>query len=353
MGSARRLFCAALLGSAALLPLSSGASFGQGTPHLVIATNAGAPAKTWRNVVAGPYTKATGVPVDIFECPLASTVVAQSTGHPTFNAAMVPYYAVPHLLETGKLEELTPEDIPGVKAIPERFWVLAPDGKLAGMPLFFSLYGIAYNTDMAKASDFDSWLNLLQPRFKGQISVTRPYLLAAYDLNMFAKLAGGDENNVEPGYKLIGELTNNALSVYTTMASLNSQLARGEVIAAPFYSAEVVSMKREGITNVEFMTPREGGMIVPQVMVIPKGAPDLDATKKLVSSMPEAQYQIGFAQAQWAWPMNPSVVLPDDLRKQMGGTSAEVMARNYSPDWFVVGAHLEERTHRIEQIINH
>lgn len=346
----RSVIQGSLTGAAGLLRPVAG--FGQDSPGIVIAVNAGSPAKAWRDVVAGPYTAATGVPVEIFEPPGAAAMVAQSGGHPTFNLAMVPFYAVPRLVAGGLVEEMTPDDIPGVRAVPEQFWLRTPNGKLAGVPLFFSLYGIAYNTDFSKASDFDSWLNLLQPQWKGRISVTRPFFLAVYDLNVFAKLGGGDEHNVEPGYKLIGQLAANALNVYTSMTSLQAQLVRGDVTAAPFYSSEVISMKREGVTNVEFVIPREGAMIIPQVLIMPKGARNQDAAKMLMSRIVEPKYEVGFAQAQWNWPMNTAIQLPSDLVAAMGGTSEQVMARSYNPDWAYIGTHLEERLRRIEQILN-
>ncbi len=341
---------AAMAGTGALLRPRIG--LGQAKTPVIIAVNAGSPARTMRTCLAEPYTAKTGVPVQVFEAPLAAAMLAQNTGHPPFDLARIPFYAVPPLAQRGLLEEFTPDEIPGVHAIPEQYWLRAPSGKLAGVPLFFSLYCIAYNTDLAQPSDFDSWMNLLKPEWKDRISVAQPFFLVVYDLNMYSHLAGGDERNVEPGFKLLGQLTANAQNVYSSMASVESQLGRGDIVAAPFYSSNIVAMRRAGVTNVSYVIPREGSMIIPQVMVMPKGAPNRDAARQLMSAMTEPEYMVNFAQQDGDWPLTPAATLPPPLVKELGGTTADILAHAYNPDWAYIGLHTEERVRRMEKIIN-
>ncbi len=98
-------------------------------------------------------------------------------------------------------------------------------------------------------------------------------MLAAYDLTLFAKLGGGDAAHVEPGYKFIRKLAADARSVYSSMATFESELSRGEVVAAPFYSAEITMQKRAGAPSIAFTVPKEGGLMLPYLLVLPAGAP--------------------------------------------------------------------------------
>jgi guanylate kinase len=42
---------------------------------------------------------------------------------------------------------------------------------------------------------------------------------------------------------------------------------------------------------------------------------------------------------------------PEALQRELGGSVQDMMARNVSADWYVVGSHLEERTRRVEELI--
>jgi len=321
------------------------------TPQLVIAVYAGQDAELWQRVVVDPFVKATGIDTQIFEAQIPSAAIAAADGHPQFSIAITSNYTAAQLVNKGLLELFSPDELPAVRAVPERFWPRVPGGKLMGMPVQFSMYAIAYNTDLAKAADFQSWNSLLDPRWKGQVSMTRPTIMAAYDLTLFAKLNGGDENKVDAAIPSLEKFAKNVLSVYTSMASLMSQLGRGEVVAAPFYVDEVIHLKRSGVKNIDFVIPREGGLILPYLLVVPKGAPNVDAAKRLMSAIVEPSYQLSFAEESGLLPVNPKTELSAAVRQELGGTVDELMAKNYSPDWYVVGTNLEAHTRQMEELI--
>jgi putative spermidine/putrescine transport system substrate-binding protein len=321
------------------------------TSDVTIAVYAGLAEKTWQKVLAEPMAASGGVRIKVFGSALPAASVAQAEGHPDFDIALIAAYSAPGLVKRDLVQILTPDEMPAIRKVPERLWPRTPDGKLMGMPVYYSIYGIAYNTELAKPADFQSWTNLLDARWKGQVSMSRASFVAAYDVTLFAKLNGGDEQNVEPGYRFVEKLARNVLSVYTSMASLESQLGRGEVVAAPFYSNEVKSLRRSGVSNIDITIPKEGGLMLPYLLIIPKGAAHSEAAMRVLNAVVEPKYQIGFAQEAGDWPINPEVELPDALQHELGGSVQDMMARNISADWYVVGSHLEERTHRVEELI--
>ncbi|MDQ8727997.1 extracellular solute-binding protein [Bradyrhizobium sp. LHD-71] len=333
---------------AAMLTLLSQAAFAQSPSPLVIATYAGESAKLWKRAVADPFTTESGIPTTIFESPLPSSSVASAQGQPQFHAAILGAYQVPNV--ESQIEELTPEDVPNVKEIPEKYWVRTSSGKLAGVPIYFSYLGIAYNTDLAKPADFTSWKDLAAPKWKDRISISRPVFVAAYDLTLYAKLEGGDENNVKPGIDLLSRIAGNALNVYTSMASVQAQLGRGEVVATPFYSTQIAMLRRAGVTNVDILTPKEGGLLLTYVLAIPKGAKNLEGAKRLLNAAIKPDYQLRLAEGG-IWPMNPNAKLTPELEKSLGGTLENAMARNYAPNWYTVGKANPERTRLVEDII--
>jgi len=332
----------------AALLLQATAATAQSQPPLVIASYAGESARLWQQAVAEPFTKETGMPTSIFESPLPSASVASAQGQPQFHAAIIGAYQVPNI--ESQIEQLTPDDVPNIKEIPEKYWVRTSSGKLAGVPIYFSYLGIAYNTDLAKAADFTSWNDLAARKWKDRISISRPVFVAAYDLTLYAKLAGGDENDIKPGIDLLSRIAGNALNVYTSMASVQAQLGRGEVVATPFYSTQIILLRRAGVTNVDLTTPKEGGLLLSYLLVIPKGAKNLEGAKKLLNAAIRPDYQLRLADGG-VWPINPNTKLTPELEKQMGGTLQDAMARNYAPNWYTVGKANPERTRLVEDII--
>jgi putative spermidine/putrescine transport system substrate-binding protein len=342
----------AVLGIAAGLPLMSlRRAMAQGAPQVIVATYAGLGTALWKRIVTEPFSKETGIATDVFESALPSASVAQSEGKPQFNLAVVAEYSVPSLIKRNLIELLTPDDLPGIRNVPEKLWPRTPDGKLMGMPLYFGLFGIAYNTELAKPSDFASWKSLLDPKWKGQISITRPNFLAAYDVQLYARLGGGDEHNLQPGYDFLRRLVPQTLNFYSSMASLEAQLARGEVVASAFYANEIAMLRRKGATEVAIRIPDEGGLILPYLLVLPKGAMNPDAAKRLMNAIIEPRYQAAFAEESLVWPMNDKTPLSDALRKEMGLSAEEAVAHNISLDWWTVGSNLQDETYRIEAML--
>jgi putative spermidine/putrescine transport system substrate-binding protein len=317
---------------------------------VVIATYAGSGAALWRDQVAKPFTAATGIAAQVFESPLPAASVAQAAGHPQFNLALIAAYSAPNLAKRGLIRLFDPAELPGIQAVPKRFWPTTPDGKLMGMPVYFGLYGIAYNTDLAKASDFASWNDLLDPKWTGQISITAPNFMAAYDVNLFAKLGGGDETHLDPGYAFLRKLGPQSLNVYSSMASVEAQLERGEVVAAPYYANQIAMLRRRGATGVAMVIPKEGGLITPYLLVIPTGAEDLGAAEKLLNAVIAPSYEVGFSEGSGVWPMNPATTLPPELQKSMGSADS-VMKANISLDWWTVGSNLEPVTRKIQELM--
>jgi putative spermidine/putrescine transport system substrate-binding protein len=341
-----------LLAAAAASPvLGLAPARAQEQARIIIATYAGLGSQAWRSIVTERFTRESGLKADVFESALPAASIAQAEGKPPFNLALVAAYSVPGLIRKNLIELLVPDDLSGIRNVPEKLWPRTPDGRLMGMPVYFGLFGIAYNTELAKPSDFASWKNLLDSRWKGQISITRPNFLAAYDIQLYAKLAGGNEQNLQPGYDWLRKLVPQALNVYTSMASLEAQIARGEVVAAAFYANEIAMMRRNGNTAVAMRIPDEGGLILPYLLVLPKGARDPGAAKRLMNAVIEPLYQAGFAQMSLVWPMNQNTTLPEPLRKEMGNSVDEVIARNISMDWWTIGSNLEAETRKIDRLL--
>lgn len=340
-----------LTGAAALLPApfaSRRATAAEG--RVVMASWGAGTARMWREAFTVPFAQESGIETIVAEVPDPAAAIAAAQGRPQHNVIIAASYQAANLARRGLIEELTEADLPSIAHVPEQYRLRDSDGRLLGLPIYFIYYGIAFNESLARAADFSSWHALTDSKWRGQISITRPLFLGPYDLTLYAKLNGGDEANIEPGVPMLEAVARNAISVYTSMASLQQQLSRGEVTAAPFYSGQVQVLRRRGQTDVNITLPREGGLVLSYALAIPKGAQDRATALRFLNSCINPEKQIAAAHNGYL-PLAANVTLPSALERELGMSMADVRQRNWSPNWFTVAADLDRRIRLAEQIV--
>lgn len=324
----------------------------QGKGEIVMGAWGGGTSATWKAGVAEPFTKATGIPVKINEWPDPEPQIRAQRANPQYNMAIATYFNAANLHRDGLLETFDEADFPDLKHVPDRYKMKAADGKVIGIPAYFQYYGIAVNTDLAKVSDFQSWDDLANPKWKGKLSITRPIYASTYDLVLFAKVKGGDENNIEPGLPLLKALAANAVNVYNSMAQLNTLLTRGEVTAAPYYVTRVWGLKEAGAKNVDFVLPKEGSLALPYILVVPKGAKHPEAYRAFLKASLEPAQQAKMLDLSGYIPLNTATPISAEHEAKFGMKLPALIERLYQPDWDVVARTHKERVALVEQLIS-
>ncbi len=342
----RRHLAAAALAAAALPP----AAKAQTTPRILMATWGGGVGDTWREGFAKGFTARTRIPVTINEVPDPTAQVRAQAGAPQYNAFVGTYVDAVNLHRAGLIETFDPAAFPRIAEIPPRYRLTAPDGRLLGMPVYFAYYGIAIATDQVKPAQMQSWKDLADPRWKGQLSVTRPVYASIYDLTVCAYAEGGDERNIEPGLPLFKRIAANAATVYSSMAQMNQLLTRGEIAAAPYYSTRIWGMKRDGTQGVDMVIPTEGALILPYIAMVPKGAFEQDAARQFLAYVAEPEPQAAVTDLAGYFPLNASATLSPDQVKRLGMSLDQLKSRLIQPDWFVIAADQQRRADLVEQL---
>jgi putative spermidine/putrescine transport system substrate-binding protein len=105
------------------------------------------------------------------------------------------------------------------------------------------------------------------------------------------------------------------------------------------------------VKNIDIVRPDEGGLILPYYLVIPKGAGNLAAAKRLLNAILTQPYQEGLS-VGGNWPVNPETRLPPELVRELGSSFDEAFSKNFSPDWYIVGTRQAERARQVEEIID-
>ncbi len=157
--------------------------------------------------------------------------------------------------------------------------------------------GLAYNAKMFKEKGWappTSWMDLADPKYKGKV-VFQSASASSFGLHgflMFNRIQGGDEKNVEPGFKAwpttIGP---NVLEYIPSSAKISEMIQTNEAAIFPLTPTIVAAMKTKGIP-VEYANPKEGAvtLIVGQCVIANNSEPELaqKLTEFLLSPLAQA-----------------------------------------------------------------
>ena len=326
-------------------------SLGVQAQEITMATFGGGVETTWEGAFAKPFTASTGINVKIVPVPTPEAQLRNPAARAQYNVAVVTYPQAANLLKDGLIETFTAAELPATADTNQKYLMRAKDGKLAGASPYFMYYAIALNTEQAKKGDFQSWSDLADPKWKGKIALTRPIYLSSYDIPIMAIAQGGSEKNIGPGVELLKKITRNALTQYSSIAHMNALLTRGEVAAGPYYSGRVWQMRREGALNVDIVIPKEGALMVPYIVVVPKGAKNIEVVKKWLNFVSTAQPQLRALELGGYFPLNQHAEMPPALQKEMGFSLKELLPKLHQPDWAIISAADKERTNLVEQVL--
>lgn len=122
--------------------------------------------------------------------------------------------------------------------------------------------GIAYNTKSFSIKGWappTSWRDLVDKKFAQRFttsSISGTY--GVHTLLMFARIHGGDENNIQPGFDAIRkDLAPNVLSWSSSPAQLAEMFQNGDIDVAVWGSSRAIALKKTGFP-IEFIYPSEG-----------------------------------------------------------------------------------------------
>ena len=138
-----------------------------------------------------------------------------------------------------------------------------PDGKGIGMGMVAT--GLMYNKKVFAEQGWakpDSWTDLKDAKFKGRIVF--PPLNNGYGLLatvMLARIGGGGEKNIDPGFAAMKEVARNVLVFEPSPAKMTELFQTGQGILSVWGSARYQAFADTGFP-VDFVYPREGAAVL-------------------------------------------------------------------------------------------
>lgn len=229
---------------------------------------------------------------------------------------------------------------------------LYPAARMVGdksVGIGFIATGLAYNKDVFAKNGWKapaSWQDLTDPKFKQKVvipPITNGYGLLT--LVMMAKLNGGGETNIEPGFEVMTkQVAPNVLAWEPSPGKMAQMLQTGEAALVVWGNGRVQAVVDQG-APVEFIYPKEGAVVIMVAGCVVEGAPQTKLGQQFLQHVVSAESQALLAQVVGFGPVNKSTKLAPDVAKKVVFGPEKVNAL-ISPNYDIVNAKRAEWTNR-------
>lgn len=189
----------------------------------------------------------------------------------------------------GAFEKLDPAIITNLEA-------LYPKARFSdyGVITNFGQYGIAYNpTEVNPAPT--SWLELWDEKYSGAVTTAGFDAANIELLVLMAKLNGGSEDNIDPGFAKMAELGKHITVFYSQHPQLLDLFRSGEVVMARWLRGRVDWANEQGGVTLQFAVPEEGAIGLVSTVHAVKGRPNTELAMKFINHLLAEESQKAYA----------------------------------------------------------
>ncbi len=215
-----------------------------------------------------------------------------------------------------------------------------------GPAIFFQVVGLTYNPEKIKTPP-TSWRDLWKPEYKSRAGITNlNSTLGTGFLVEVAKMFGGSESNVEPGFKALQDLKPNLAAVAANPGALATLFQQGQIDISPGNFNAIQILKARGVP-VEFVTPKEGAIAFKTSIHVVKNSPNRQLAVQLIEAAMSPEVQTRLMQSPYLIvPTNTKVKMEGEIAKVLAKDQAEMKKRFVFQDWKKIN---EQRPQWIER----
>ena len=244
------------------------------------------------------------------------------------------------LAKEGITAKLTEAELPNLKNIRDN-----AKSKQGVAPIAFSsALGFLYNKEMVKTPP-KAWADLWDPRFKKQLALfDLGSSVGVLTLIIAAKLAGGSEANIDPGFKKMLDLKANGVGFKTSGPENNNLVAQGEAGVTFALSGQTVDLKAKG-ANVDWNPPTDGAATLPQTFQVAAKSAQPELARAFADFVLSKEIQTRFANELLLAVTHKDVVLDPKVAPLVPLDNLQYF------DWDIIGAKRGEWTNRFNREI--
>jgi putative spermidine/putrescine transport system substrate-binding protein len=232
-----------------------------------------------RKCIIDPFTKQTGKTVDVV---LGSPTqwlnqIAASPGKPPLDIVYNPTETAYEAIDRGLVQKFTPETVPNAQDVLPQFQKMTDGGW--GSVHNYGAMGIIYNTETVKdppKSFKDFVAGTIAGKWKASMpSVNYPSGGLTVSVWSFAKLYGGDVNNVTPGLDMVKKMQQSGnLSFWTDPNSVLNGLKSGDIDMALYWDGRAYAFIDDGNKDFKYYSPEPGVVVAfTWIQVVKNAAP--------------------------------------------------------------------------------
>lgn len=210
------------------------------------------------------------------------------------------------------------------------------DGMAAGVSI--GMTGLAYNPKVFAEKGWPkptSWMDLANPKFKGKV-IFQSLPSSSFGLHgflMFNRIQGGNDRNVEPGFKAwpttIGP---NVLEYIPSSAKLSEMVQTGEAAIFPLTPTMVSTFKARGLP-IEYVQPKEGSVVLMTAECVIARNSEPELAQKLAEYLLSTEAQAKALQYGNYNPSNAKTKPPTEAALAEFRTLNEYMKTAVTVDW--------------------
>jgi putative spermidine/putrescine transport system substrate-binding protein len=234
---------------------------------------------------------------------------------------------------------LDPARIPAIGKLPQG--LRRPGNR--GLGFSISHVGIMYNKNLVKDPP-DSWTALWDPKWRGKVTFFDNNFMP---LVLAARLNGGNEQNIEAGFRTWGEHARNIRALPTTNDALKNILVTGEAQIAPWFGGIWKFWAAEG-APLGFVNPKEGAIAFPLYLQIVKGSTpeQIRVAEEIINELMTAENNSRDAQLTNKIPAFPTPGLAQQMDPAF---NPKVLETAIWLDWATMGQKASEWRQRWEK----
>jgi putative spermidine/putrescine transport system substrate-binding protein len=271
-----------------------------------------------RNNIIGPFEEETGASVELVlggSSDRFARLYAE-TDNPTMDVMYVGLDQTMQAAADGVITEPNPAGVPEYANLYEQAKTPGAYG------VAFMSIGIMYNTDMVETAP-TAWADLWKPEYAGKVApFVFPGTQGTAFLAMAAKINGGSESDMGPGFEALKELKPFP-SILSGVDETNLGFKEGDIWFAPQIHGYVYKYQDEG-GPVGFVLPEEGAPLAVNSAVIPVNSKNADLAEIFINIHLGQATQEAYAKELYYAPTNKTVVLDEALAAKMPYGEEEV-----------------------------
>lgn len=228
------------------------------------------------------------------------------------------------------------------KLIPNTAKYISKDMIEKNWLIWYTWIGGMYARSDKVPIEIKDWKDLWNPKLKNQIAIPDPTFSASRFMVLASLIHGGDEKNMDPGFKAMKELKPNMVLIYKSDAMAIKALQLGEASVSAFgQSPNIYRLLKEEPKKYEFIVPERPVFLGPDYLTIVKGCKNIELAHKFLNYLLSEKAQEIHGSNIGVFPVNKSAK-PPELLKNIKYDPKDV----YHFNWDVVNKSVPEWTER-------